>query len=212
MRRTERRAAQPGSPYTPSPAIKGTSVSSQYPQPYPQQPYPPQGYGGYPPPGTQLPPGVQYASWGRRAVAYLVDNLTLLACLIPAIPFGALVERTADPVTDEPPLWAPILFGLALLAGFLVWAWNYLWRMGKTGQSWGKQVLGVHLVRAGDLRPPGGGTSLGRYLIRAALSQVTCGIYGIVTLLWPLWDDRRQTLEDKMLSTLVVRFPGKVRF
>jgi uncharacterized RDD family membrane protein YckC len=53
--------------------------------------------------------------------------------------------------------------------------------------------------------PPGGGIGLGRYFVRQLLGGVSAGIYTLLTYLWPLWDERKQSLDDKIFSTLVVR-------
>jgi uncharacterized RDD family membrane protein YckC len=91
-----------------------------------------------------------------------------------------------------------------MLAALLFSVWNVGWRQGATGQSIGKGILRIRLVRMADGVPPGGGIGLGRYFIRTILGGVTSGVYTLVTLLWPLWDERRQTLDDKIVSTLVV--------
>jgi uncharacterized RDD family membrane protein YckC len=51
--------------------------------------------------------------------------------------------------------------------------------------------------------PIGYGSAAGRYLITVAF-----GIFYLPLLLdylWPLWDDRNQTLHDKVVSSVVVR-------
>ena len=45
---------------------------------------------------------------------------------------------------------------------------------------------------------------LGRLLLRGFLGSITGGIYTVLTYLWPLWDERVQTLDDKIWSTLVI--------
>jgi uncharacterized RDD family membrane protein YckC len=171
------------------------------PQGYPQQGYPPQRFG--PPP---LPPGVTLASWGARAAAYLVDVVALFACVVPGAVVTGLVVGPLEPGEDPAPLGVVgIILGFAV--PLLVWLYQFTWRAGARGQSWGKQVVGIHLVREFDVQPPGGGLGIGRYALRWALGNASCGGYTLVTLLWPLWDDRNQTLDDKMLHTLVVRLP-----
>ena len=90
------------------------------------------------------------------------------------------------------------------VAALVVGIWNVGWRMGKLGWSWGKQVMKIKLVRLADAVPPGGGVGLGRYLVRTLLGNITFGVYTLLTYLWPLWDDRNQTLDDKIWSTLVI--------
>jgi len=51
----------------------------------------------------------------------------------------------------------------------------------------------------------GGWIGLGRFLVRTLLGAITGGVYTILTYLWPLWDEKKQTLDDKIFGTLVVR-------
>ena len=44
-----------------------------------------------------------------------------------------------------------------------------------------------------------------RYLVASALALITCGIYGILDLLWPLWDPKNQRLTDKILHNAVIQ-------
>jgi uncharacterized RDD family membrane protein YckC len=191
-----------------SPAVTMGESGMSKPQQWDPPAYgalPPQGFG--PPP---LPPGVTYASWGLRAAAFLVDVLALFALLIPVGAIGGgLVEALSDPVTNEPPVWAIVLAVVLGLAVLGVWLRMYSWQAGSIGQSWGKRVVGIHLVAQRTLRPPGGWTGVGRYLLRSALGNASCGLYTLVTFLWPLWDERNQTLDDKIVNTVVIRFPDR---
>jgi hypothetical protein len=93
---------------------------------------------------------------------------------------------------------------LSLLAfGWQVW--NQGWRPGSQGWSWGQQVVGIKLVREATLQPPGGWIGIGRALVRGVLGGITGNIYTVLTYLWPLWDEKNQTLDDKIWSTLVVK-------
>lgn len=167
---------------------------------------PPAGH-GYPPPGAvSLPPGVSYASWGSRALALLIDALLMLACVAPAIAVTGVTASRAAP-GEGPSTPVGIALVVLFVGGIGLWLFNIGWRQGARGQSWGKTVVGIHLVRESDLRPPGGGLGIGRYLLRSALGNATCGVYSLITGLWPLWDERSQSLDDKMLHTLVVRLP-----
>ena len=158
------------------------------------------GYRAGPPP---LPAGAVLATYGQRVGAYLID--ALIAVLL-TIPGTVLIVAGAVAGGGKDPNGLLIALGaLLVLAGFAVHVWNQGWQQGATGQSWGKGLMHVRLVRAADGRPPGGPLGLGRWFLRQLLGNVSGGIYTIVTLLWPLWDDRRQTLDDKILSTLVVQ-------
>jgi uncharacterized RDD family membrane protein YckC len=185
-------------------------------QPYGQQPYGQQAYGQSPwgsaPPGYGGPQ-VTYASWGIRAGALLLDALFAVLLYLPGVIVLGVAFGTADTTTElDGTTSVTNLNGalvtvavILLIAAFVVQIWNQGWRQGAQGWSWGKQIVGIKLVRVADAQPPGGWTGIGRLLLRTFLGNITGGIYTVLTCLWPLWDDRKQTLDDKMLSTLVVR-------
>jgi uncharacterized RDD family membrane protein YckC len=66
-------------------------------------------------------------------------------------------------------------------------------------------MVGIHVLRADGLVPIGVGMAIVRVLAIAFVSQLTCGIAGLLDVLWPLWDERRQALHDKIASSVVVR-------
>lgn len=80
-----------------------------------------------------------------------------------------------------------------------VWVWNRVLRQGKTGQSVGKQILKIRLVRTTTGQPVGAGTAFLR-----EICHVLDGFF-YIGYLWPLWDTQRQTFSDKIVSTYVVR-------
>jgi uncharacterized RDD family membrane protein YckC len=175
------------------------------------------GQGPYQPPGPMppasptaegwtarppIPPGTVLAAYGQRVGAYLIDALIAVLLTAPGTALIVVASVSADGGGVNGGLLA---LGIVLiLAGVAVHIWNQGWRQGAIGQSWGKGIMRIMLVRATDGVPPGGGIGLGRYFLRQLLGNVSGGIYTILTLLWPLWDERRQTLDDKIVSTLVV--------
>jgi uncharacterized RDD family membrane protein YckC len=180
------------------------------------QPYDRSAYGHYEPgerytPQTQpqvlpLPDGITYASWGSRCGAWFIDLFLQFLCVVPAFAAGELIRGTLDPgevAGAGPRVLYGVLYGLGWLVGFYQWAW----RQGARGQSWGKQLMGIHLVSANDFQPPGGAIGLARHLLRGVFWGLTFGIYLFVTAFWPLSDIRMQTLDDKLVNTLVVRLP-----
>ena len=181
----------------------------QYGRPgqHPAPPYGSSAYGAPPGYGPGLPVGVQLASWGQRAAATLLDSLFGFLLVLPGIIVIIAGAVAADDNGDLNATAGTLLaIGIVLvLAAAVVVIWNQAWRMGAIGWSWGKQVMKIKLVRASDGVPPGGGTGLGRYFVRQLLGGASGGIYTLLTYLWPLWDERNQTLDDKIFSTLVVR-------
>jgi uncharacterized RDD family membrane protein YckC len=176
-----------------------------------QNPYAQTPWAGGPPGFTR--PNVALASWGSRAGALILDWLFSIVAYIPAIVFWALVGASAETSTDSTGqetidhvngglVAVAILLSLAAFAFTL---WNLGFRQGSRGWSFGKQIIGIKLVRESTLEPPGGGLGIGRLLLRGFLGGITSGIYYILTYLWPLWDEKNQTLDDKIFSTLVIR-------
>jgi uncharacterized RDD family membrane protein YckC len=146
-----------------------------------------------------LPEGIRYASWGSRFAAYLVDILSLTALFLVAdVMYTVVGPGSAGGVFLGTAVW---------VTAALSWLYQMTWRQGVRGQSWGKQLLRIHLVSAVDHRPPGGAVGIGRWLVRSCLASASAGIYTFVTALWPLSDERMRTLDDKMSGTLVVRLP-----
>jgi uncharacterized RDD family membrane protein YckC len=208
----------PAQPNQPTQQWPQQPYAQPYGQPY-GQPYAQPQYGGYqqnpwgtPPPGWGGP-RADLASWGARAGAVLLDGLFAFLIFIPCLVLIGITVAAADTTTNPDGTVTTTnvsgtLVGLTVLLGIagVVWAlWNQGWRQGSQGWSWGKQVVGIKLVRESTGQPPGGWTGIGRLFLRNVLGNVTFGIYTLLTYLWPLWDDKNQSLDDKMLSTLVVR-------
>jgi uncharacterized RDD family membrane protein YckC len=188
--------------------------SSPPPPPPPggEYPPPPPAAGGYapPPPGPAIRglPQQAYTPWSTRVVAYLVDSLPLTiilcvgwlvlqnsyesACLIETMPSSAVEVCDAGYST-----LGLTVFGLAGLAGLVYLVWNYGYRQGSTGSSIGKSVLKFKVVSEHTGKPLGFGSSV----LRQIAHLVDAAIFG-VGYLFPLWDAKRQTLADKMTSTV----------
>jgi len=128
--------------------------------------------------GGQGPAGPPLASWGLRVGAALIDGLIGLALYA----VGALIGSDF----------------IGSLASFIFAMWNHV-RQGQTGQTIGKGVLNIRLVRLDGINPPGVGLSIGRYFLHI-VDALPCGL----GYLWPLWDAKKQTFTDKILNTVVV--------
>jgi uncharacterized RDD family membrane protein YckC len=163
--------------------------------------------GGWQPPGSEPPgqfQGHPLAGWGPRAGAALIDALGLfygpmiLGMLIAAVAGGIEQTPTGSEPTDTGALFIGVMATIAIALGI----YNVCVRQGRTGQTFGKQLLGIRLVRMSDGQPVGVGLSLGRYLLHWA---DMLPLY--VGWLWPLWDARRQTFADKIARTVVLASP-----
>ncbi|MCD9873450.1 RDD family protein [Streptomyces guryensis] len=150
---------------------------------YPQAPQAPAGYGYPQQPGYGMQP--PYASWGQRFLGLLVDMLVFLPPYIIVVIGG--VSK----------IWALVIVGYLAVLGVAIWQ---LVREGSTGQTVGKQAVGIRLVKETDGQPLGFGLAFVRRLAHF-LDSIAC----YIGWLWPAWDPKRQTFADKICSTIVIR-------
>jgi uncharacterized RDD family membrane protein YckC len=185
---------QPGYGQQPQPPY-GSQPPYGTPQPGYGQPPAPGAAGGYVPdqPGHYM--GRTLANWPQRVGAYLIDNLI---ASIPA--FLAIILFSGTQPGETPSAGAGLVAFLLYLVSLGLWIYNRSILMGRTGQSWGKQVLNLRLVRMADGQPMGGGMAFVRDLV-----HILDGLLCYLGFLWPLWDARRQTLfGDKIMNTVVL--------
>jgi uncharacterized RDD family membrane protein YckC len=175
-------------------------MSEQYPN------YLPPSWGPYGPPNA--PPGY-YASFGQRAVGTLWDIVYVLPALVLyVVGFFTLFAGVALADENDPSTGVPVIVvgGLLLLASLVVGIWltirNQILRQGRTGYTWGKAKVGIRCIREVDGQPSGVGNAVARYFLHSLINQACYLDY-----LWAAWDDRRQTLTDKLLKTVVVNQP-----
>jgi uncharacterized RDD family membrane protein YckC len=178
----------PQAPYGSQPPPYGTPAQPGYGPPAPAA-------GGYvaDPPGYYM--GRALANWPQRVGAYLIDYL------IAAIPaFLALILFSGTQPGETANAGAVLVSSLLYLLSLGIWLYNRAIMMGRTGQSWGKQVLNLRLVRMADGQPMGGGMAFVRDLLHI-LDALLC----YLGFLWPIWDARRQCLfSDKIMNTVVL--------
>ncbi|WP_328915628.1 MULTISPECIES: RDD family protein [unclassified Streptomyces] len=217
---------QPQQPYGSPPPQQpyGYPQQPSYPQqgPYGGQPDP---YAAYPqPPGgptpyypqNGLPPGMPpLASWGARVGATLLDGLMFMLIPIGLIMAGYVqfiskfidaqdaCDRAGTSSADcpTPDLPGSALGLIAIGAVLSLIAALYLcYREGKTGQTPGKRIVGIRLLKEYDGATLGFGLAFGRRLL-----HVVDGAACYLGYLWPLWDNKNQTFTDKIVHTVVIK-------
>ena len=155
---------------------------SDLPPPPAPPPPPPPGYVAY---GQHQPVGQgEYAGFWIRFVAAFVDGI--LIGIVAGIA-AALID-VDDPASNL----VNLVLGLAYFA---------VLEGGPTGQTLGKKACNIRVVDADTGQPGiGPGRAIGRYFARW-LSAIVL----LLGYLWMLWDDRKQTWHDKLVSTVVVK-------
>ncbi len=184
-----------------------------------QPPPPPPGYQPPPPPGYQPPPQQpygatpqsspfgEYASWWSRVGAYLLDGLIGFAIAVVPLAVGAILafkDLEADPITDEisgdvDPLGILILvLGVVALIAFGIW--NHVFRQGRKGQTVGKSIVGIQVLKEETGQFIGAGMAFLRTILSSILGNAC-----FLNYLWPLWDNKKQTWHDMIIKSVVVK-------
>ena len=156
-----------------------------------------------PPPGYPVPPVRRnYASWGQRVRARLIDQApTYLGLIIFFVGYLLWVVDLALSSVTTPSQGAAVamIIGLSVMLASLAWvAYNRWMIAGKTGQSLGRRVTKIRLIGEETNAPIGTLNAFIRDLVHI-LDALT-----VVGYLWPLWHDRKQTFGDKIMKTIVV--------
>ncbi len=188
------------------PPPPGTGWGTPY-GPTGQYAYPPPAYGytAYNPYGM---PAMSYASFWARLGALLIDGLILAIPMIPVwylLLFRSLntaCTTRLDGTLDCSSFGFPIGRELLLLGVYIViGALYHVIPISKGGQTLGMKAVGTRVVDANTGGAIGVGRALGRFIFRSTISGWICDL----GYLWMLWDDRSQTLHDKVANSIVVR-------
>jgi hypothetical protein len=223
---------QYGSTEQPPPAAAPQPGYGQAPPPppppaYGEQPPPAGGYAPPPPPaegGYAPPPPPAYgqqgygaapaytgpyeqgstvgtlALWPQRALGWVIDFIAL------AIPGYILYWLGAPKTTivggtiqSTGPGFLYYLGGVYILA---LWIYNRWYRGGTTGYTIGRGVAGCKLVKEST----GETIGMGMAFVRD-IAHIIDSLICYVGWLFPLWDTKRQTIADKIMSTVVLAQP-----
>jgi uncharacterized RDD family membrane protein YckC len=230
----------PGQPYPGQPYPGQPYPLQPYAgQPSPGQPYPGQPYAGpgLPHPGATVrpagPAGQTLAGPGLRLAARLIDILVVLALNVVANGYFVYqLFREIMPTTEAlnsrlsagesigdvlasmptPTGRAQVLQWVILVVAALVWAAYEVPAVARTGQTFGKRVLGIKVVRVDGQEPVGTGRSLRRWnVLGVPLLFPFCCVGPLIQLVdcaWLLFDrPLQQALHDKSAQTVVVQVP-----
>lgn len=197
--------------YPPPPASGGG-----FPPP-PQGGFPPP-QGGFQPPQGGLPPQMgmpgaalpkeSYTPWITRVFAWVLDSIPVF--LIEGIAWGILMGTQETVCITDSSEYAlgefcasgastlgqvTVMFATIVILAYVVW--NFGYRQGTTGSSIGKSIMKFKVVSEKTWQPIGFGLSIVRQLAHI-IDAAIC----YIGFLFPLWDAKRQTIADKIMTTV----------
>lgn len=185
-----------GTPKTPQDWTKLWQEQGQHQQVYAQKapgqvPY---GFGGY-------EMRYAYAGWPSRVIASVIDGIftTVVVLLV----FGTVLASLSlgGTTIDEDAITVAYLPAMGVY--LLIVAW-FQWRNGSTGQTPGKAIMHIRVVREETGETLGGPMGLVRGVVGWAISAFTCGLGGLVDVLWPLFDSKNRTIHDMVVGSVVI--------
>jgi uncharacterized RDD family membrane protein YckC len=148
------------------------------------------------------------ASWGRRALAQIVDGVIIG---VGAVILVALLSAVGVSAESDSGVVAFVIFALLAVLAFTVVAFLYapLMMARTNGQTVGRQLTGIRVIRAEGGRMTFGFAMLREVVVKALLvgiaSSVTFGLAWLLDILWPLWDEENRALHDFVVNTRTIR-------
>ena len=141
---------------------------------------------------------LEYADFGQRVRAAIVDGIVVYVILGVLI-FGLslIAFRSAGSPLER------LFTQLATLVSYAGGTVYYTVCVAEGGQTLGKMHGRIAVRRDGDAESPLGYI---RSFIRAAVPPFfwLLLIPGLLDVLWPLWDPKKQALHDKLVGSVVV--------
>jgi uncharacterized RDD family membrane protein YckC len=147
----------------------------------------------------------RFGGFWRRFWAYMVDKfiLYLISLILFLIGLFAMGLGGASPwtvvTTGNLPRGTGFFMALYLVTAFLTDMVYFIWFHGTIGQTLGKRLLGLRLIRSSGEK-----MTLGIAFLRWVGSLIS-GLFVFLGFIWIAIDHRKQGWHDKIAATLVVR-------
>jgi uncharacterized RDD family membrane protein YckC len=166
--------------------------------------------------GGSLVGQLNYALWADRVLGAVIDGFVVMGVMVAlftiltiiSMIFGAVSGAAGSDaagglgavISSFSCCFAFVLIPISVFVGGL---FNTVYLVSKRGSSIGQGVMGLKVVDAqGGLLPFG--SAFVRLLARVGLGFIPI-VGGFLDLLWPLWDEQRQTLHDKAVGSFVIK-------
>jgi uncharacterized RDD family membrane protein YckC len=155
----------------------------------------------------------RFGGFWRRFIAYIVDKLILylMSLILFFIGLFAMGFGGASPwsivTTGNLPRETGFFMALYCATAFFMDMFYFIWFHGTIGQTLGKRLLGLRLIRTSGEK-----MTLGIAFLRWVGSLIS-GLFVFLGFIWIAIDHRKQGWHDKIAATLVIRTqngPGAV--
>ena len=145
-----------------------------------------------PPPGASMSGVGTPAGLGPRLIARIIDAVILIPLFLPVVILVVIVGQISGALAV-----LVALFGYlgVIAAAFYIMGWG----LGETGQTPGKRSQGVMVVDEASGQPIGGPKGIARLLLDGIINS-----FCYINWIWAIFDDRNQTISDKVLTAQVV--------
>jgi uncharacterized RDD family membrane protein YckC len=158
----------------------------------------------------------EFAPWGSRALSTIIDSLIVGVVTVPFV-FLALRphfvtngssfnQATSLVYTRHPVFFVYVVAAQACWAIYVMFAVS-----GPRGATVGMRVAKIRIVDT-NYRGISKGRAITRYLVRNLpsvgldlLVKSIGGLYGLLDILWPLWNKNNQTIHDLIVKTYVIK-------
>jgi uncharacterized RDD family membrane protein YckC len=162
---------------------------------------------------TAVAQAVGYAEWWQRVVAFIIDWVVvgIPSFIIMAIASVGFLNKST--ITRDP-LGNPQINSSVIARFFVAWlivaaigiAYRTVLEGGPRGQTLGKMAMKIAVKDAETSGSIGYGRAFGRWVV-ASILWIAFYLPGIIDVLFPLWDPKRQTLHDKAVRSVVLQVP-----
>ena len=150
-------------------------------------------------PGYSHPTNIEYADWGSRLVAFLIDFVFVLVIFVIVIVIIAgmvIITGMVNKNSLDEEMVGYLVFYIIMMfyyAGF---------ESGSKQGTWGKQIVGLKVADASTNAPVSYGQAMGRFFSRLILGFIP--LVNLLDYLAPFWTDKKQTWHDKWSSCVVI--------
>jgi uncharacterized RDD family membrane protein YckC len=135
---------------------------------------------------------VEPADFGQRLGAFLFDLLLFVIVLMVATFVLSSISKKSIVSSNS-------MLAAFYIAAFVLFALNFIVLAGRAGQTVGKRLVGIRIVRENG-QPAGFASVLLRHGVGYALSALGA----FLGFLWVIWDSKHQGWHDKIARTIVV--------